>query len=70
LKGKDYGIQIGDFGIAAQNDAGFALVEDVGTLAYQAPEMFDGSHYDARTDIWSLGCVIFSLCNQSHAFDA
>jgi NIMA (never in mitosis gene a)-related kinase len=32
--------------------------------------MFDGSSYDDKTDIWSLGCVIFSLCNFSHAFDA
>jgi serine/threonine protein kinase len=69
LKGKDYTIQIGDFGIAAQN-RGAAIVEDVGTLAYQAPEMFDGSSYDYKTDIWSLGCVIFAMCNFSHAFDA
>ena len=43
LKNKDYSVQIGDFGIAAATDNGFTLVEDVGTLAYQAPEVFDGS---------------------------
>jgi hypothetical protein len=34
LKGKDYSIKIGDFGIAHRNDKNFALIEDVGTLAY------------------------------------
>ena len=49
---------------------GFALVEDVGTLAYQAPEMLDGSQHDSRADIWSLGCVIFSICNFDFPFNA
>ena len=41
LKSKDYTVQIGDFGIAAQTDG--VVIEDVGSLAYQAPEMLDGS---------------------------
>lgn len=43
LKNKDYSVQIGDFGIAAESNNFSSIVEDVGTLAYQAPEMFDGS---------------------------
>lgn len=38
LKGKDYSIQLGDFGIAVRNN-GLNMVEDAGTLLYQAPEM-------------------------------
>ena len=63
-------MQIGDFGIAAQSDSFASIVEDVGTLAYQAPEMFDGSQYDSKADIWSIGCIIFSICNFDYPFYA
>jgi serine/threonine protein kinase len=59
LKGKEYTVQLGDFGIAAQNKFGVTRVEDVGTMLYQAPEMFEGQEYDERADIWSLGCTIY-----------
>jgi|LauGreDrversion4_2_1035121.scaffolds.fasta_scaffold4946255_1 serine/threonine protein kinase len=39
------------------------MIEDVGTLLYQAPEVIDGLDYDGWADIWSLGCVIFVLAN-------
>ena len=64
LKGKDYTIQIGDFGIACSSGRGTTMVEDVGTLLYQSPEILDdpsgqgAEGYDCRTDIWSLGCII------------
>jgi serine/threonine protein kinase len=64
LKGKDYAIQIGDFGIACSSGRGTTMVEDVGTLLYQSPEILDdpsgqgAEGYDCRTDIWSLGCII------------
>ena len=68
LGGKDYKIQIGDFGIACINDKGNTRVEDVGTLLYQSPEVMvtgissDVAGYDNRVDIWSLGVVLFQLC--------
>ena len=39
LKGKDYTVQIGDFGIACVCESGQMKVEDVGTLLYQSPEL-------------------------------
>ena len=45
------------------------VIEDVGTLLYNSPEILDdptgkGSNgYDCRTDIWSLGCCIYQICN-------
>lgn len=39
LKGKDYTVQIGDFGIACVNQTGQTKIEDVGTLLYQSPEI-------------------------------
>lgn len=32
--------------------------------------MFDGGKYDSRADIWSLGCIIFSICNFDYPFNA
>lgn len=72
LKGKDYQIQLGDFGSAAQRDTSkLMIVEDVGTLLFQAPEMLQGLDYDGRVDVWSLGCVIYTLCtNLEYPFKA
>ena len=65
LKGKDYTVQIGDFGIACNNQSGQTRVEDVGTLLYQSPEILtdnvntkSSSGHDSRTDVWSFGCIL------------
>lgn len=33
-----------------------------GTPYYASPEVWREDHYDTKTDIWSLGCVIYELC--------
>ena len=35
-----------------------------------APELFKNQPYGYKSDMWSLGCVLFELCNLRHAFDA
>ena len=75
LKGKEYSVQVGDFGIACNSNNG-CIIEDVGTLLYQSPEILDdpsghgAEGYDCRTDIWSLGCIIFQMCNFDVPFNA
>lgn len=32
-----------------------------GTIAYMAPEVYDGKRYDESADIWSLGIVIYQI---------
>ena len=68
----EHTIRIGDFGIAKgynQNqDLGGNLI---GTPLYMAPEVYNSSKkYSFRSDIWSLGCCIFEMCNLKNAFEA
>jgi eukaryotic-like serine/threonine-protein kinase len=57
---------VGDFGIARAvsragarrlTDAGFAI----GTLSYMSPEQGSGDPIDGRSDLYSLGCVLYEM---------
>jgi serine/threonine protein kinase len=53
---------LSDFGLTKRtsSDSGMtATGRFVGTLDYAAPEQFEGRPLDARTDIYSLGCVFY-----------
>ena len=54
---------VADFGIARAVGAGDSTTGHiVGTPGYMSPEQIDGSQYvDGRTDIYSLGCVLFEM---------
>lgn len=32
-----------------------------GTLAFSAPEIFTGFSYDEKVDMWSAGCVLYTM---------
>ena len=34
-----------------------------GTPYYSSPEIWSEKPYDYKTDIWSLGCIIYELCS-------
>lgn len=53
-----------DFGLAKKSDTASGLTAQgsvVGTVDYMAPEQITGSHTDARTDVYALGCVFFQM---------
>jgi len=64
-------IQLGDFGIAKMLDSTQDIATTcIGTPYYMAPEVFKSKPYSYKSDIWSLGCILYEMCNLRRAFDA
>jgi tetratricopeptide (TPR) repeat protein/tRNA A-37 threonylcarbamoyl transferase component Bud32 len=56
-------VRIMDFGIASSIETRGATLPGmmIGTPEYMSPEQFDGSKVDARSDIYSLGIIIYEM---------
>ncbi len=64
-------VKIGDFGIARvlQNTYDCAQTA-IGTPYYLSPEICQERPYNQKSDIWSLGCILYEMLTLRHAFDA
>ncbi|KGL83150.1 Eukaryotic translation initiation factor 2-alpha kinase 1, partial [Tinamus guttatus] len=75
LYGSDRHVKIGDFGLACKDllwhDAdhwlktnrinGLTHTSGVGTCLYASPEQLQGSHYDFKSDMYSMGVILLEL---------
>ncbi|KAK1342164.1 hypothetical protein QTO34_016921 [Cnephaeus nilssonii] len=60
-------VKLGDFGSAhlLSNPMAFACTY-VGTPYYVPPEIWENMPYNNKSDIWSLGCILYELCTLKH----
>ncbi|XP_015442575.1 serine/threonine-protein kinase Nek5 isoform X2 [Pteropus alecto] len=62
--------KLGDFGIARVLNNSMELAQTcVGTPYYLSPEICQNKPYNNKSDIWSLGCVLYELCTLKHPFE-
>src|SRR5688572_17611854 len=66
----DGAVKILDFGIARAEDQVVTLgMTAMGTAAYMSPEQTLGASVDTRTDLWSLGVVLYEMLANERPFD-
>ncbi len=63
-------VKVVDFGIVHLTDTGMTASGTVlGTVSYMSPEQLRGEHVDARSDIFSVGVVMYELLSYQKPFD-
>ena len=68
---KDGRVKLGDFGIAkCLNQTIDKAKTYVGTPYYLSPEIINSQPYDFKSDIWSLGVLLYEICALKMPFDA
>jgi NIMA (never in mitosis gene a)-related kinase len=61
-------VKLGDLNVSkiAQKDG--MLMTQTGTPYYASPEVWRDQPYDNKSDIWSLGCVVYEMCTLKAPF--
>ena len=61
--------KLADFGIARVLHGTMELASTaVGTPYYMSPELCKNESYDAKSDVWALGCLLYEMCTQKNPF--
>ena len=64
-------VKLGDFGISrVLSNTRSKAKTIVGTPYYLSPEIIRSEGYNFKSDIWSLGCILYEMVTLRHAFDA
>ena len=54
-------VRLGDLGCAKLMKSGMARTQ-IGTPYYMSPEIWSHRPYDAKSDIWALGAMLYEMC--------
>lgn len=69
-----YDLRVADYGFAAMFDVNNPLFEYTGdkyvcgTAGYISPEAFEGKGYSPKSDVFSVGSILFSLLTSKNLF--
>lgn len=61
--------KLGDFNVSTVAKRGLCMTQ-TGTPYYASPEVWRDMPYDGKSDIWSLGCVLYEACALHPPFQA
>ena len=62
-------VKLGDLNVSKITRKGMGYTQ-TGTPYYASPEVWKDRPYDSKSDIWSLGCVIYEMCALNPPFRA
>jgi NIMA (never in mitosis gene a)-related kinase 2 len=63
-------VKLGDFGLSKMIQSHDFASTYVGTPFYMSPEICAAERYTLKSDIWSLGCIMYELCAREPPFNA
>ena len=66
---KDSTAKLGDLNVSKVVKKGLGYTQ-TGTPYYASPEVWRDQPYDAKSDIWSLGCVLYEMITLKPPFRA
>jgi serine/threonine protein kinase len=70
MKGDDHDVKITDFGAAISTSSNTTQVAGIGSPAYMSPQQVKEHPLDHRTDIYSLGVVMYQMLTGQLPFQA
>ena len=62
-------VKLGDLNVSKVVKMGF-LHTQTGTPYYASPEVWSEKPYDYKSDLWSVGCIVYEMCAQKPPFRA
>ena len=68
LISKSGDIKICDFGICKYLEYNKITSTVVGTPYFMSPEQINHRHYDYKSDVWSIGCILYTLLYNKYPF--
>ncbi|XP_062922107.1 uncharacterized protein LOC134355712 isoform X4 [Mobula hypostoma] len=66
---KEGEVKLGDFGVAKLMMTGSEAHTILGTPYYISPEICEGKCYNDKSDIWSLGCILYEMACRQRTFE-
>ena len=66
---RDGSVKLGDLNVSKVQRKGMGYTQ-TGTPYYASPEVWDDKPYDTKSDIWSLGCVLYEMITLRPPFRA